>query len=744
MNAVVSTLSEVVSSVNSPYQILAIFVISIAAVGLALVKRQGFIQALGLARARGPRTTLLVLILSVPFFVVLLLFVLSFFLADIWKTDLIRSYRDLDHGASKRSSNSKLSDEEIKELAAKAKASFKARNYEGSAELFKTLAEAFGADATEHREYQGLVTASLFGAGHHYDGLLYLCSIYQGRHISDHRYRHEAHAHIRTYAFKNGFPETLHMLETLRIRPGCDRDDFTPVFAAIPLELMRAMKKGYTMVGMNETHVRPEDKKFLRQLIATGDIPFIDHAHFVLEEYDVTLENFPLSYIRNLAHLAKAELAGGREQTRLLERFIQSYPGVRTRYVVGLLIQNHTLDGNTDKAAQYLHTYALQFAEDKDFDSNFHLRLRFREKCEQIAQAFSMGNFRRLLSIYTDAHTSFLAAYGKDYTVSTSIPSLNWRQDNCFGEKKIKIIQIQNIIEIATTLLGAQNSSDELTLLKEAIILKLCGDWRDGKISKSTQNSKCSNINAAIPDHVSLHQAAARLLIEVSAMSSSNEITSRALFLAGLSFQRARDYGSYERTMKEYVIKFPDGPFADDAYAELGWYYKYVIGDFDSAEKMWRHVETTYPTRNAFDNALNWLIVLYRDQGRYIQALDYSFRLLANMTSERLSGFVYGRHSTLLDLNSTTYSPNNPKIHLIATSGEILAWKIAADANEFQMLRGKRILKIDGIPADNLGKVFERLKKRKVEGQEMVTLEVSDRKTYGRRSLRVPVSHFGY
>jgi tetratricopeptide (TPR) repeat protein len=766
MQEILQTLGEIIKSTTTPYQIVALFILCVAVLAYVLIQRSGLIEVLKLTGRKGPRSTFVILVVSITFLVLALFALVSFSLIQFLQIDLVRIFGISRPNISSSRPSKPIAPEQLSQLMAEAKNQFEERRYQETAEVFRRITEALDKGNPSLGEYEGMVTASLFGAGRHEEGLQYLCSLYQGRPLSDHRHRHRAHAHIRVFAYKQGFSATEAMLRRVRSAQGCNRDDFTQVFAAIPLEIMRLAEKGFTPVGtLAKDSLRDLDTAYLIRLTRDApSLPFIDHAHFALGHYQVVYRQFPRSYLRDLALLASAEVAERGKQKELFQEFLAVYSKSR-RAVFALkhLVRIHAQDGDFTQAANYIAHYPELFSGDDDYDPSFHIRFWFREQCEAITSSFSTANFSTIFQIYSDAHSKLQAAYGAAYKISTSVPVLAWEQRNCFGYKEISASQIQSVIELAGNVVNSQKTRNLAELFRLGLLLKQCGDRRQNPDSESlgqsprsaeARDARCDSMLAAIPEAASFHKAATRVLAGVARDSTTDTRASSALFLAGLAARRNRDFGEYEALMREYIFRLPQGPFADDAYTELGWYYAVIAKDYVRAEAMWRNVEANYPGRNAYDNALNWLVILYRNQGRYDEALRYSVKLVSFLASDRIRKRIKDRERAIEAARLQVKIGEHARIRLVVDWSDytiwggsddgthLRVWHVSDDSGQLTDLRGKIIESIDDQRVVTLEQAFQLLRGRRSAGVRNVTVTAHD-KWYETESYEVPISYFG-
>jgi len=171
------------------------------------------------------------------------------------------------------------------------------------------------------------------------------------------------------------------------------------------------------------------------------------------------------------------------------------------------------------------------------------------------------------------------------------------------------------------------------------------------------------------------------------------ETGAKYLFLQAMAERRRGNYDKFQSLMLEFVAAHPNSTLMDDALAELGLYHMQTH-DFVQAEGYLRRVVEEFPQANAFDNALNWLVLLYRDAGKIDQAISTSARLVSVVSSKRLKDAIAGRHEALLELKPGAVVKKVPALRarplfpgyamrneLGKYEGELLAWPVKLREN---------------------------------------------------------------
>ena len=192
-----------------------------------------------------------------------------------------------------------------------------------------------------------LVTASLFGAGAHRRGLRYICERYRYQPASSHRYRHDIHAHLRRIALDEGHGSALSFLDQLRRDPECRRADFSPIWIAVPFEIMWPLLQSIPrpIDPRKRTRLDADDVALLQTQIRQG-AAFADYGLYVLGDFDGIIYSSDFSYIRDMAIFAAARAAmptsgsdgDPRTATNLLNLYVSEYPtGPSVMNVLGML-----------------------------------------------------------------------------------------------------------------------------------------------------------------------------------------------------------------------------------------------------------------------------------------------------------------------------------------------------------------------------------------------------------------------
>ncbi|WP_419902452.1 hypothetical protein [Kiloniella sp.] len=111
-------------------------------------------------------------------------------------------------------------------------------------------------------------------------------------------------------------------------------------------------------------------------------------------------------------------------------------------------------------------------------------------------------------------------------------------------------------------------------LQKRGHFLKRCGDFRefkDASIFREGEEVLCNSLINFFGNYVSFHRAASNIMELL--YNNDGEYYHKELFLAALANKHNDDYKPYLSQLRKYVLEQPDKIYADDAYAEIGWFY---------------------------------------------------------------------------------------------------------------------------------------------------------------------------
>lgn len=558
------------------------------------------------------------------------------------------------------------------EQVAVAEYAFSRGQYSLSAALYIEVLDEMELQDEGYNMVEGMVTASFYGSARHYEGLRFICNQYRFRPAWNFRFRHAVHAHVRALVAHLGHEAAEQKLDAVRRDPDCRRADFTNAWIPIHLYDMRNIEAGKPYWSRTASWrygiTDPKDLEYAERLLSESGHGFIDYLMFVLGRFEDILRDYPQSYIYDLALLGVGWKAEPKRAIEALEEYIERFETQRTTAKALLIERARELGG--DALAE---VYAARYPVDEAYaPDNFAMPVNVSDTvrvwvhnrnvktipavqrrviaeyyaaCARYSLDFENAHFdnldrelARYKRVYEDNFEIDLELEG--YIGGSVAENLDGRCLVDFSPKSIDAA-----LAVIAPLAAAQRSFDDRTLATVGRRLKLCGDARDGLRDASADCERMRDALAGSDSFVSFHRASANLLLEAFEMSGRQDASS--LFLAGLAFRRIGEYGPFVDAMNLYANSFPDDSFADDALAEIGWFYLTIRGDLRTAERYFGRVVEEYAGTNAYDNALNWLVVSKRMAGDYWSALDLSVQLLGSVISDRLRPKAVERHEEI-------------------------------------------------------------------------------------------------
>jgi hypothetical protein len=536
-----------------------------------------------------------------------------------------------------------LSDEAIV-TGSKAEVSFRSKKYSETAIKFE-LAADLSSSPDAQRYFSGMATASYYGSGNHRGGLKYLCHLYSALPRTDNRFRHSVHAHLRTIAFQEGYQTALAVIDSLKQEKHCDRDDITPIWLGIPLEIMRSLENG-KFINDPAAVLSDEDKSFLQNLLTQfPELPFQDYALYALGKTEEAYSRFPKSYIQDVLLFSRAKTEPISQRIQFLEEYIAKYKN-RPNYknAVDMLIRSYTSVQRFEDADQLMKTeggvFFRFFGISKDHGINTYLN----NAADEIVELNNAGFFGELAAKYNEIDYNLKLLVGEDYLLKRSL--LYFWDFAAFGNHEVylnthTIQYAKRFYEHTQWALEKKAYNDIFDIGR---ILKRCGDARHGININKMDAEVCQKLSATLPSDARFHEAAEVLFSYLSSSSADESIRSRANFLAALSYKRQGKFAEYADQLRYYIDNFQNSHLFDDALTELGWYHLAILEDPTSAKRYLGRVLDLCPGRNACDNALNWLAITELHSGNIISFARLQTELLLTVTSDRLRRKVVDRY----------------------------------------------------------------------------------------------------
>ena len=653
-----------------------------------------------------------------------------------------------------------------------AKYLFSEKQYSASAALYERSLNLLGKNTSGQRKLEGMVTASYYGSGRHVRGLRFICKRYQFRPKWDYRFRHAIHAHLRSLAKNLGHKYAENVVKQLRKNPKCRRDDISPIWIPIHLTDMRWLERSTPVSKVKYGFSDKNDRATATRLLKEANHGFMDYLLFINGNYSKILEDYPNSYISDLALLANGDNTNYSTAKSALLEYIEKYKKHRV-LAIQKLLRRVSAEGDNQARISFLNQYGSVLFNIPDtgkiwFQINDFTRVwvpggqlkeislqaidliaKYYTQCPHFASAINKGNIDTVRASVLNFLDSYKIVIGKEYGFSGYYgKSTDSEYYNlCIAEFQPK--QLQNLLDFLAPFSEALNTQDAQLLFEFGRKLKICGDIREDAMfgrnrKKSPIDAYCETLlNSVIElnlEKISFHQIAALLLRRANEINPTN--MADALFLAGLSLRNTRDYKGYVELMDEYVEYYPNGKFADDALTEIGWFYLAIADNAGKADQHFLKVVENYVGRNAYDNALNWLVISKRSQGDFASAMFYSAKLLATVASDRILKKIEGRDEAIRTI-SILYASKKPNYtigeRIFGTSffgehTEIFVTQVKPGTNLLN--QGDVIHTVNGKQVSNANGFYAILKELKDNEKSTININNSP-------NLNIPLADFG-
>jgi tetratricopeptide (TPR) repeat protein len=567
---------------------------------------------------------------------------------------------------------------------------FASGRYSSAAVLYSRVLDEIRANPSLSKEVMGLITASFYGSQRHLEGLRFICARYQGLPRQDARYRHEIHAHLRSLAVNLGHYQAEKILDAVRRDPKCRRSDFSPIWIPIHLHDMRDLENSVSPLhGVYGISI-PDDLEYARNLIKRNDVGFKDYLLFVLGKFEEVVQNYPNSYVYDLALIGAGDKAKYDDAIRYLDEYYN-------RFGTHKLLTRQVLFRRALNARDYRKVNDLlgQFGDEAIvggdgngvlfFQIDAKTRVWFKEGMVESLTLEQLGLvtefYQECRSIEAAIVTSQfphtirqLARYGERYkkVFDEEIAMQGWygneRQldynDTCAFE-----LSGEQLIEFADILMPLAERVDGgifAEVESAAYQLKRCADFRQGlrladhvgtedppagmckkivSFYNEIDNPDDESLSNGAWMRFSMHDLSAALLIDL--FNSDFFEAENALFVRALSYRNKRDYQKFSAALTEFIALYPESDLIDDALAELGWYNLAVTENIAQAQSYFETVVQDHSGKNAYDNALNWLVILHRQEGNLVQAAYWSAILVQDIVSTRLLAKIGNRDAQL-------------------------------------------------------------------------------------------------
>lgn len=659
---------------------------------------------------------------------------------------------------------------------------FAAGQYSSSAILYSRILDEIQGGHQLAKEVSGLVTASFYGSKRHVEGLKFICSQYEYLPQSDRRYRHIIHAHLRSLAVNLGHKKAEEIIHAIRRNPSCQRPDFSPVWIPIPLLDMRDLERSVSPIGGVYGISDQEDLNFAQNLLERDDVGFMDYLHFVLGNFDLIIEEYPDSLLIDLALLGGGDTSRYDKAVSYLDEYYRRF--AKFRFLSRQVLYRRAVDARDwEKVDELLDAFGdAVFTGESDgsgviyFQIDATTRVWFENggvselTIEQIGliTEFYQDCWKQLVDIQNQGFPEMIRSFQRYSERYKELFPVEIGMQGWYGNRKsldytyrcpfdLSGNDLGKFAEILQPLQVEIESGDLPRVMQAAFLIKECGDYRHGLFAKIEQNRGtppagfCSEILAFYDGNgdfrFSMHALSAVILGEVS--SRFGEDSDKAQFGKALAFRNKHEYKRYAQELELFVDFYPASVFADDALAELGWYHLAVTEDLDRATAYFERVVEEYETENAYDNALNWLVILNLEEGRIAEAAFWSVKLGKDIASDRLFNKSSDRTSSLERISEhMSGAPRllvgNVRDHFIyggSDRGAIVKYN-APNVTDLKI--GDRIASVQETKVSSALHFHELLLQSFLKGETSVRLRGSNLGVANTDSVVLPLSLFGY
>lgn len=656
---------------------------------------------------------------------------------------------ELVKSARARLSNSP---ESLVEDLAIADYAFKSGQYSSSAVLYSRVLKALKGNDSIRSTLSGLVTASYYGSQRHVRGLRFICQQYQALPRSDLRYRHAVHAHLRSLAVNLGHRKAEELLKSIRQNRNCQREDFSPVWIPIHLHDMRSLEKSKPPAGSVYGITAPKDYSYAQQLLQRNDVGLKDYLLFVLGKYETVIQQYPKSYVIDLALLGAGDSAPYKKAVKYLDEYYERFK--KHRFLSRQILYRRAVEARDfAKVEELLNTFGSEaflggedgggvifFQIDKgtrvwfkkgtvaELDlKQIGLITDFYSECKKIERELNTINFPRAIRALRRYAERYMEVFPREIYMEGWYGGKNELIYDDWCEFRLSAVQLKRFVDALEPVQDAMESRALPRLESIAIALKRCGDFRQGLPVDLPPKGFCSEfLQVGFGQTLSMHALSSSIIDSLLEGYVRDFDYAKIRFIKSLSLRNSRKYSEYAKVMKEIVEYHAPSVFVDDALTELGWYHLAVTRDVDAARKYLIRVVDEFPKENAYDNALNWLVILNRNEGRVIEAAKWSARLATHILSARLRSKIGDRDSTLRFI--ATQRTGVPQVVVGEDMGDFFGQKpgdlvVKVVRGDFLLLKpGDRIQKLDGIQVNSLLDFYVRLAEFALNGRTSVLI----------------------
>ena len=652
------------------------------------------------------------------------------------------------------------------------------KDYAQTLNMFREVREAVQTDFSRD-VVDGYITASLYGDGSHRDGLNHICRLYEEREKDSVRYRFDIHAHIRRIALTEGYD----IAEELAIEylTKCGRRDFSPVWAGIPLAKMEYLKEGRT-VYEEYYRLSREDSSYLKKIIKYYPYDaFLDHAHYFLFHFNKVIGTD--SMIEDIATIAllQQKVSGA--------RFRRKEVGMNGEFVGGYIVPPelwHLVENyrerfkESSRYEEIKKTYIGSMLQAGVFAEALVLAMEERDGVEEYWQEIIHGFSKSVeriglketlaLSKKYNFHRVLLLGRSEDWVeYEDELQYLHWDEQDGYVWDFLETMEMKTALENLAELSLVNSMRPNINSIWSRYfdsrgIGKLASENLETALAEyHVQRDVFGSFDLPVPE---LLTSRIRQLEEIDYLSNKDDeqvvldvglylrgigerrfavkkfgalgnessnpvIGQKAMYLAGATLRRMKEYKAARDMFGTLFRQYPDGFLADDALAEVGWYYLIVAEDYREAYKYFELVLDLFPDRNAADNALNWMAKSKSWRRDYSGALKHYVALASNYAGSRLGSAAQGAIEHLQELVETAETVNR-----LSNVGVRENRVIEVDTSESPLLIGDRIVRVDGYSVSDKNSLDAALA---TVTENHADVEVSRGSSEERLVFRVPV-----
>ncbi|MEJ2649585.1 MAG: tetratricopeptide repeat protein [Sedimentisphaerales bacterium] len=514
----------------------------------------------------------------------------------------------------------------------------------------EALLTSFHAHSVQASEFKSRYYTSVYLSNKKYEeSLESVLERYKGLPLNDVRYRLDI-AYI-TYFMRldKGLDYAEQVIKKLKRK--YNRPDLSYVWMGVhPTPLVRIIEKN--LYPYQDVH--PKQQEILRYVINKYPTDqFIDHALYILHDYDEIIRNHPYSMLREEAYYAKAyrkyyrliypaEIGGLKEsdmqkQVQLAEEVLKDYYTYLYMYENGGYLQDVLRNmpfaimylKDSDRVIQELHR--LINAIDKLINRHFLDKDYFitnKSIAESIENYLSKSNISDLELWLSHLPDKVLKA------INVNDVYIAWARRAFMNMHYIESLNYYNLVNASMP--GFDDN--EKSIVKELRqVVQLALEVTDHKITEPDYLLQ----TALALKRTKYYSNQAILYLEKYSNKFKNQNSARIEMLKAFCYRDIHDGKNMVESYRKVVDEYPTDIMAVDALAEIGVYYLLWSYDPEKARNLLNQVVSRYPSGNAKDNALNWIAWSYVREGKLNEALSAYLNLVKNVPLSRFVDYAF-------------------------------------------------------------------------------------------------------